>query len=251
MVMRLKLFFFFSVFTCLGLFAQNDKVLLSQADSAYAGGHYRRALEMWEALMSQGKFSADMFYDMSLAAWQTGDAVRTLAYAKRAQRLDPLLKDAYVVEELARNRLDLSSPPREFWLFRWWRIFYTRLSANVWAVFALLWAWLTGLYLLILHRRGKGLLEKGVVWRTLGGLFLMFLSLAASRAQWHVQAVPEELVVLKPASLHVGADADSPPLEELSAGMELRILDRIGNWYKVMTSSGQTGWVEDAVVLAS
>lgn len=112
-------------------------------------------------------------------------------------------------------------------------------------------AWLTGLYLFVLHRRRKSLLESGVVWRTLGGLFLMLLSLAASRAQWHAQFVPEELVVLKPASLHVGADADSPPLEDLSAGMELRILDRIGGWYKVMTSSGQTGWVEDAVVLAS
>ncbi len=249
--MRLKLFFFFSVFACLGLSAQNDEALLGQADSAYAGGHYRQALEAWEVLASRGKFSADMFYNMSLAAWRLGDAPRALAYAKRAQHLNPLLKGAYELEDFARNQLDLSSPPREFWLFRWWRIFYTRLSANVWAVFALLWAWLTGLYLLILHRRGKSLLESGVVWRTLGGLFLMFLSLIASRAQWHVQAVPEELVVLKPASLHVGADADSPPLEELSAGMELRILDRIGDWYKVMTSSGQTGWVEGAMVLAS
>ncbi len=242
---------FFSVFVSFGLPAQTDEVLLAHADSAYAGGHYRQALEIWEGLVSRGKFSADMFYDMSLAAWQAGDAVRTLAYAKRAQRLNPLLKDARVLEELARNRLDLSFPPREFWLFRWWRIFYTRLSANIWAVFAFLSAWLTGLYLFVLHRRRKSLLESGVVWRTLGGLFLMFLSLAASRAQWRVQFVPEELVVLRPASLHVGADADSPPLEELSAGMELRILDRIGSWYKVMTSSGQTGWVEGAVVLVS
>ncbi len=235
-------------FAALCLHAQSDEELLVRAEKAYAAGRYREALDVWEAIDAGGKFSGEMFLNMALAAWQLGDAPRALAYARRAQRLNPLLKDARRIEDMARNKLELSSPVEEFWLLRWWRILYTRLSANAWAALALLFAWLMALFLLIEHRRGNNLLRSRTVGLALGGLFLFFVSLSASRAQRYVQTKPEELVLLKATPLHVGADTDSPKLEDLSPGMELRVLDQIGNWYKVMASSGQVGWVERGVV---
>ncbi len=240
----LTVFVFFFVFD---LWAESDHLkehLLEQAESAYKQGDYKEALSLWDSLLRRGYVSKALLYDMGLAAYHLDCFSLSLAYARRAFYADPLFWEAEELARLARERLDRSSPPEAFFLSRWWHIFYTRLSAKAWSLLALVFFWLVGSYLLFWHRsRTKLVLEPRRLVFVALFLFLGLLSLAAAYSRSGQFRQPEVLVSLKQQSLHVGADADSPVLEELPEGVELRYLDQIGHWYKVETPEGQTGWL--------
>ncbi len=226
--------------------AQED--LLARAESAYQQAQYQEALLLWDSLRHQGHISKYMLYDMGLAAYQLGKYALALAYAQRAFDEDPLFDEAADLARLARIRLDAPEPSEVFFLSRWWHIFYTRLSANFWSLLALLFFWGAGFYLLFLYRRHKLFFELRSFTLVASFLFLGVLSLGAAYSKAVQFRHPQVLIALVKQGLHVGADEDSPVLEELPEGATLRYLDQIGRWYKVEAPSGQLGWVASSAV---
>ncbi len=237
---------FFWCFLVFPLFAQtgDSSLLLSkEAEAAYAADEYERALDIWRKLYVDGYYSPAMSYDMGLAAYRLGDFPLALAYAKTALKHDPLQENARQLAALVRQHLDMPEPPEEFAPLHWWHIFYTRLSANAWAVIALLLAWLIALYGWFLHKYTKGKWNNRLLLPLIFAVFLFALSLGAAYSMASRMQPFSALVALQTTPLHVGADEDSPVLEELPPGAELRYLDHIGDWYKIVSPTGQSGWV--------
>jgi hypothetical protein len=74
--------------------------------------------------------------------------------------------------------------------------------------------------------------------------------LRPSTAQTQPPPAPPGLVVIKKANLRAKADIKSRIVGTFKGGEKLEILDRSGDWYRVKSASGLTGWIFKTLVRA-
>src|SRR4030095_1931656 len=64
-------------------FAQADAEFI-EANQEYAQGHFKEAIDQYEAIVRSGQWSANLFYDLGNAYFRTGDLGRAILNYERA-----------------------------------------------------------------------------------------------------------------------------------------------------------------------
>src|SRR5712691_9388165 len=67
--------------------AQSD-AQFAKANQEYAAGHFKEAIDGYEALVRAGEWSANLFYDLGNAYFRAGDLGRAILSYERALALD-------------------------------------------------------------------------------------------------------------------------------------------------------------------
>src|SRR6059058_6491953 len=76
-----------AVFLAMSLFAQSDAEFM-RANQAYAQGHFKEAIDGYEALVRSGRWNANLFYDLGNAYFRTSDFGRAILNYERALALE-------------------------------------------------------------------------------------------------------------------------------------------------------------------
>ena len=227
------------------LIAQQPAEVMDQANNAYREEDYARAIQLYEGILKINYGSAPLYYNLGNAYFKSGDLGRAIWSYERGLLLSPRDADLRHNLGVARSRqTDDLAGLRPFFLTRWWGWLRSWLGPGGWSVASLLCMWL-GVAGLGLWRLGK---DRS--WRVRGFAFgfalllgsLLTLALSWSARNWQRESgyavlLPEE------AALREAPDPLSEEVLSLHAGLKVKTLDRIGEWYKVQLSDGQLGWL--------
>src|SRR5919108_3472192 len=84
------------------VFAQSDAEFL-KANQEYAQGHFKEAISGYEALVRDGQWSANVFYDLGNAYFRAGDFGRAILNYERALALERHHPEATANLQIARD----------------------------------------------------------------------------------------------------------------------------------------------------
>src|SRR5881392_935733 len=89
-------------FVAASAFAQSETEF-TKANQEYAEGHFKEAIDRYEALVRSGQWNANLFYDLGNAYFRTGDFGRAILNYERALVLEPHHPEATANLQIARD----------------------------------------------------------------------------------------------------------------------------------------------------
>lgn len=229
------------------LWANPAEQQLQAANEAYRAGNFEEAATQYEAILKEGYRSEALYYNLANSYFRLGEQGRAVLNYERALMLDPTDADTRHNLEVVRSRLqDEIEVLPEFFLAKWWRNITLSFSARSWSVFALVFLWLgiTGLSLWLLGKRRQ--LKK--IGFTAGVILLIisFLSFFFANNHQQLDENSSRAVILQTeVPMRSAPDLQSQVVLDLHEGTTIRILDKIGDWYKVALLNGEEGWLPE------
>lgn len=218
---------------------------MQRANEAYQAGNYAEALRQYKALQAQGYQSEALYYNLGNSYFRLDSLGKAVLYYERALLLDPDDADLQHNLSVARQKLadEIDALP-DFFLMEWWRQASLSLPKNGWSALAVIFLWLgmSGLVFWILGKARK--LKKigfvvGIIFLAFSGLFF---ALANSRVQLEENS-RRAIIIRREVALRSAPDEVSESLRLLHEGTTIRLLDQIGNWYKIELLDGNQGWL--------
>ena len=223
-----------------------QEALFRQGNARYQEGDFAGAVEAYQAVVSAGYESSELYYNLGNAYFRLDDLARTVLHYEKALRLDPGNDDASANLALVRDRLaDRIEPLPRFWLLTlvdgWINLLPQQLLLLIGGV-----AYLAGgaaVVGLILRRpRGwsRTLKRLAISATVLVVVFGGTLLLRVTRYGAPVEAVvmASEVSVLSAPSSDGGL-----VLFSLHAGTKVRIGQTSGDWREVVLEDGKVGWL--------
>jgi len=217
--------------------ASGGEDLFTQANRAFAGGHYADAIRDYETVATKQGFSAPLLFNLANAYFRDGKIGRAILNYERALVLTPKDADIEANLRLARKASGLFIPDPA-----WWQRATRLLSMDG-------WAWLAGGSLALSCVGGiMGLLSKRRPWR-----FVMVLSLVVFSAATTCLGVRwgdfNRAVVLAPETpVRIGPFDTAKSSSALMAGEVVEIQNRHENYFFIRNPDGKSGWVSNQQV---
>ncbi|MEM9823866.1 MAG: tetratricopeptide repeat protein [Bacteroidota bacterium] len=238
------------LFCLLLLGAEEQDQQFKKANDAYAAKQYTEAIQAYEAILQEGWYSVELYYNLGNSYYKTQQIGRAILNYERGLYLAPSDEDLRHNLLLVENELvdDFSLIPT-FFLSRWWDQAVRMASTSTWAFSGLLLLWL-GIGGLVLWILGQDRTQKKRGFFI--GIALLLLSvlpfaLAIGKASLD-QDSRIAILLEKEFALRSAPDQESSEILLLHEGLKLSILDEIGAWYKVRLSNGEEGWLPKTAI---
>jgi tetratricopeptide (TPR) repeat protein len=211
-------------------------VLVSAQEEAYQNGDYQGAIVAYEHRLANGEASGDIYYNLGLAYYESGQLGLALLNYRRAEIYLP--RDEAVALQIARireQREDFIGTESD------WLAITASLTSDILTLYELsivvfvLWA----LYFLLLALSRANL--RWLLWLTAAGMLIGVFFLGT---RLYVETQEHEAVVLVDAAqIMSGPAEDYLPLYVLYEAAELRILEERDGWLRFILADGRSGWI--------
>jgi tetratricopeptide (TPR) repeat protein len=227
--------------------------IYNAANESYVAKDYAAAIEGYEQLLSIGKISPAVYYNLGNAYFRSGNMGMSILNYERALKMDPEHADAAFNLRLANLRInDRIEPTSQFILITWYQRLIHGRSASGWGIWALCAIWLA--------------LAIGVVYIFSGKLMLRRLSFASmtllvvvsvlllifARVQYQYENnTIAGIITVTNTYVKAAPDQTSTDLFILREGTKVTLLDTQDGWQKVSVGDNdgdKVGWVREDVL---
>ena len=219
--------------------AQDDRY--TQGNLLYEKKDYQGAIRLYDEMIEDGMSSYGLWYNRGLAQLQlsnVGEAILSLERAARWDETEEVLSHLQMANGLIENEIPEFS---DFFLTTWWNTMVRSVGVNGFASLGLL-VFILACLLLFLSWTGRVVMHRAELKAAVLAFVAMVLVLLSVSAQ-NTQESDVQAIVMTESELFEGSDERSPQIRLLSVGVKVRVLDRIGEWYKVRLPDKEIGWV--------
>lgn len=260
--MKLHIIKYISALTLfMGILFSVSSQTLSQADVAYSGGEYAKAVELYNKVLASDGQSSELYYNLGNAYARGGDYGNAMASYLRSLRLDPSNSqtknnidyiDAKVADtnraELKGKKLSLDRDSSSF--FTSIRDFIARDHlSDTWAIWAavsfVLFVICVAIYIFTRQVAARKIgFFGGFIFLGISAITLVFAFMAASYTSHEGVIAAPKVKLLSEAS---PSSKENPV--NLTRGTRMMILDTFPagadhpKWYKVRLNSDFVGWI--------
>ena len=232
----LGIFFCLTFGMALSVFAQAD-ANFAKANQEFAQSHFKEAISDYEALIRDGQWSANVFYDLGNAYFRTGDFGRAILNYERARALERHHPEATANLQIARDEahaLELQpSWPERYLQFG---------SVNQYSITAAVAFWIAAFCLAALiftPRRSTTVISVLLV------MFLLFAG--AIFAIWQLErgSKGDALAVVtgKDVQARLATADTANAVLSLPPGSEIKVLSTRGDWIYAALPNNLRGWI--------
>ncbi len=213
--------------TVLAVSARGD---FEKANQEFAAGDYKAAVADYEAEVSSGRWSPNLFYNLGNAYFHAGDVGRTILNYERALQIEPRHPEAQTNLQIAREQsrgLEITRAPLEKYL--------GGVGTSTLAMAAAVCFWLA-VILLIVRRRAATMAA---------GIAVFVLSAVCAWAAWTLESDTRgaAIVVADNAQARVATADTARSVLALPPGSEVVILQERGDWNYAALPNDQRGWI--------
>jgi tetratricopeptide (TPR) repeat protein len=224
--------------------AEPPDTTFDAANRLFEQGKYLEAVAAFETILRSGRTSGALYYNLGNTYFRLGEVGRAIVAYRLAARIAPRDPDVAANLAFARAAVPGTAPPRQSWLAR----FTGRLTLDEWTIMTgvSLWLWMG---ILIWRQRITGV---GPAGRRLaiGAAGLTVLLAGLLFAAWvQTDGYRSVAVIVDDAVLRHGPLEESPSLQTLHDGQELRALDEKDGWLLVTGAARGQGWIKRDQVL--
>jgi tetratricopeptide (TPR) repeat protein len=246
---------------------QKEQQHFENGNYAYNQKNYAVAADQYEAITLSGSEAFEIYYNLGNTYFRKGDYPHAILNYERAARLSPNDEDNLNNLALANSKIqDRFETLPELKIITFWRNITNVFSSAAWAFItvgfiALFFVCAFFYALFSSYKIKRTSFYTGIVF-----LLLITFSLAAAFNAYHRETEKTAIVMTRAIDLlsepetnlntpagggdpSVAANAvagyPSGPTAKtiIHAGTKFKILDRIGNYYKVQLPNGEKGWV--------
>jgi tetratricopeptide (TPR) repeat protein len=224
--------------------------LWDDAAADYSAGQWQEALDKYLQIEQMGQTSDRLCYNIANAYYKTGQLGESILYYEKALKLNPANADAKFNLSIARESvLDRIEVVPVFILIKWVRDVKYLLSSNAWAWVTLALMLLVAALLLgfrYFRSRGGRTLAFVLACILFVAAIASFLFSVSERAD--VMGRDAAVVMIPVSSVKSSPGEEGKSLFILHEGTKIKLLDSLGEWYKVEISDGRQGWMRSGDV---
>lgn len=235
--------FLFIVFTVAGsVFAQSAAQLhFERANELYQAGKYQDAIDIYQKILTDGKVSGEVYFNLGNAYYKTGDIGHAILYYERAKIF---LEDDEALDQNLRiarlKTVDEIEPIPQLFLLAWWREIQHLISLNA-------LAWVTyGIFVLLILTIIATILWRGR-WRRISWIVLwIFLPVAVIFVSRVYEFETSKFGIILDSKISVMSEPNlsGQELFILHEGTKVRINRSVDSWDEISLPDGKTGWMK-------
>ncbi len=236
-----------ALLTFVGNYAQSVEGLFEKAAKYYAEGQYPNAIQQYNAILSSGKESSALYYNLATTHYKLNHVPESIYYYEKALQLNPDNQEAQTGLLLANQmKVDAITSLPKTWLRQFSDAITGLFALQTWAVLSVL-----GVIAFVLSFLSYYFFASS----TLKRLFftLLFITLFWSIATYSIahflnyQKENEQYAILFDKTVRVFSDpnAYSTEVVQLHEGTKVEITERAADWVKIRLADGKTGWTKE------
>jgi tetratricopeptide (TPR) repeat protein len=217
-----------------------------EADEAYKKGQYQLAIKHYQQLLSEGGYSAEIYYNLGNAYFRTDNITQAMLSYERARLLAPGDQDIRFNLEFARSKtIDKIAPQSEMFFVTWYHSLVNLFSVDTWACTAVGSICLVVVLLLVYLFASRMVLRKVGFYGAVCLLLLFGLSNLFAYQQRQLLTERRGAIVLAPTVVvKKTPSAGSTDEFVIHEGTRVDITDKtIAGWRAVRIADGREGWV--------
>ena len=246
---RMKVIAIILLVTSWSVFCRAQDDLFDDASRAYALQDYPSAIAAYERILFEGYESPELFFNLGNACDKAGYLGKSILYFEKALRLDPNNRNAHMALSYVKKKVGVQiTEIPDFLPLRWYRSIVGLLSSDVWAI-AQVVICVIGLALLFMVLF-KSFLPGSARWIVLFLTTLFFVAtfcFAYQKRNWE-NGNTAAIVMDQSTSIFIGPDERSDRVADVSEGVKVYILGKIGSWYKVRLADRDVGWIKSDLI---
>lgn len=234
------------VFTASLVFAQEERsVKFNKGVEYYTASNYQGALDEWLDIYNTGYRSAELYYNIGNAYFKLNNVPGAILFFERARLLKP--GDSNINYNLQITRtlvVDKFEEIPELFFVKWYDFLALMLQTNTWAVISIV-TFILFLILLSVYIYSPGYRTKVLgFWSAMLFLLISVSSLAFTVRNRNLVYNSSEAIIFSPSvNGKSSPDNSGTDLFVLHEGSKVTIEDNVGEWYEIILSDGNKGWV--------
>jgi tetratricopeptide (TPR) repeat protein len=210
----------------------------ARGNEAYAAGRYGDAIRDYESIVSGGRYSPALFFNLANSYYRDNKLGEAVLNYERALWLRPGDPDARANLRFARQTAGLFEPSKT-----WWEAVASWGSLNQ-------WAWMAAISLIgLCAALVIWLLAPKITWRWVLKPIIVIaavdLIVGSAALAIRLRDADRGVVLVQDAPLRVAPLEKSPAPSTLRVGDIVEIQNRRPPFYYIAAQDGKTGWVSD------
>lgn len=239
---KISLLISFIILTC-SAWGQNSP--FEQGNEYYKNGKYDEAIAAYEQLVKNDEHAAAVYYNLGNAYFKKGDLASAILNYERAYKLNPSDKDIRDNLNYANAQIvDKIEAPKRFFLAEWTHNLIKEFHSNIWAYLGIAcWALLFFSIMLFIrtYSEQKRKLYFSIIILALG---ISLFSFYAAYSQYDSnESEPFAIVFAQNITAKSTPSNNGTDLFILHTGTKVKVLDKVGTWYKVQLADEREGWL--------
>jgi tetratricopeptide (TPR) repeat protein len=231
-----------------GVFAVDAEADFQKANQLFQDKDYAGAIQLYQQILTQGKESAPLYFNLGNAYFKDGDLGRAILYYLKAQRLDPSDDDIKANLDFARKFTSIQmegvklNPISTFFESV---VGPYRLSTLAW-----LSSFLFILFFILLGLRyGFGFRTSPLRVGTIVVLVLLVASSWLTTFKYrHDYLTKRAVIVAEECPVYSGPYDQSDIELEAAPGLVVEILSKSGDYYNVLFENKRRGWIKKDLI---
>ena len=223
----------------------------AMGDSAYAANDYTTAIHVYEQLLNTHGESATVYYNLAGAYYKNEDIARSILNYERAQLLDPTNEDVKFNLELARSKaVDKNVPVSEFFFVRWFDNFSSIMSADGWAISAILCFLILILCLALFIFSKKSKIKRIIfIFALLSLICTVIANINASTQKAKLEQRESAIIMDPSVTIRSTPSTTGTELFILHEGKKVIIKDNsMKEWKEIEIEDGNIGWIPASAI---
>lgn len=220
---------------------EDNATIFRQANAAYRGGDYAKAVSLYESLTSWDWKRANVFYNLGNAYFKQKKLGLAILNYEKAKRLSPLDRDLLANLAYVRGLLEYRIEDKRNWYLKMMErtlVAFTPQQIGIVSlsfVFLFLVSWAVSLY----HKPASGWgWRRKILLITAAACFSLWLSKGI-----HQATIREAVVIKDQAAVRYGPSYKDQISFKLGEGIKVRVKKTEGEWSRVILINGETGWM--------
>jgi len=242
------LFSFFSIY----LFAagNNPEATFAKANKLYTEGKFADAASDYEALISKGYKSKELFYNLGNTYYRLKKVPHAIINFERAKLLAPDDEEINFNLKIANLRtVDKISRVPKFFLTEWFEGLRAQYPSSSWSVLTILFSWISFASLAFFLLSRIPVLKKALFALAVFSIFIAITSAVFASQMDHQEQARNYAIVFEPSIIVKSSpDENGVNLVTLHEGTKVKVLDELKEWKKIRIADGNVGWVKKSAI---
>lgn len=234
---------FFIQLAAFSVYAQ--EAALKEAEDAYAGKDYNKAIELYESILNKNGESAAVYYNLGNAYYKMNKIAPAILNYERALLLEPGDGDIRFNLQMAKQKtVDQIEPLDTFFLSKWFDHIQNMAAADSWATLALVCFLLfIGCLILFFFSRRLVLRKGGFYAGLLLMVIIIFANIFAANQKKELETKNTAIVFAPTVTVKSSPNESGTDLFILHEGTKVIIKSTLGEWSEITLEDGNVGWM--------
>lgn len=232
------------LFFPLSVFGQEGD--MKEAESAYNGGDYEKAISIYEGVLKNYGESPEVYYNLGNAYYKSNKIAPAILYYEKALVLHPEDKDTRFNLQIAKGKtVDKIEPIGEFFLSKWFKSVQNTANIDTWGILGIS-SFLFLIVCLSLFFFSPKILIKKISFYVgiLSIIILIFSNVFASAQKDEMENRSSAIVFAATVTVKSSPDESGTDLFVLHEGTKVSIKSTLGEWSEIELEDGNVGWLQ-------